>query len=131
MPCRRERNRQIPSKDLSATASVTPDAIMQLSLAFWGSRTLLSAVELGLFTLAGDGPLSADALTTRLKLHPRRTEAVIDAEDVRGHCRGKIMSFKRQRHVVFVDAFPMTESGKIRKVELREDARKRFAEGAS
>ena len=29
-------------------------------------------------------------------------------------------------HVVFVDAFPMTESGKIRKAALREDASKRF-----
>jgi hypothetical protein len=28
---------------------VTPDAIMQLGLGFWGSKTLLSAVELGLF----------------------------------------------------------------------------------
>jgi fatty-acyl-CoA synthase len=59
-----------------------------------------------------------------------RTEAVIDAEDVRGHCRGKIMSFKLPRHVVIVDAFSMTESGKIRKAELREDARKQFAERA-
>jgi hypothetical protein len=30
---------------------------------------------------------------------------LIDAEDVLGHCRGKIMSFKLPRHVVFVDAF--------------------------
>jgi fatty-acyl-CoA synthase len=51
--------------------------------------------------------------------------------ELRGHCRGKIMSFKLPRHVVFVDTFPMTGSGKIRKVELREDARKRFAERAS
>jgi fatty-acyl-CoA synthase len=29
--------------------------------------------------------------------------------------------------VVFVEAFPMTESGKIRKADLRADARKRFA----
>jgi len=28
--------------------------------------------------------------------------------------------------VVFIEAFPMTESGKIRKAELREDAKKRF-----
>jgi len=28
--------------------------------------------------------------------------------------------------VVFVDALPMTESGKIRKAELREDAKRRF-----
>lgn len=56
----------------------------------------------------------------------RRPEAEIAAEDVLAHCRGKLASFKLPRHVVFIDAFPMTESGKIRKAELREDAKKRF-----
>jgi len=42
------------------------------------------------------------------------------------YCRGKVASFKVPRHVVFVDAFPMTETGKIRKAELRADARQRF-----
>jgi fatty-acyl-CoA synthase len=56
----------------------------------------------------------------------RKAGAAIDAEGVVGHCRGKVASFKLPRHVVFVDAFPMTESGKIRKAELREDAKKRF-----
>ena len=36
------------------------------------------------------------------------------------HCRGRIASFKIPRHVVFVDEFPMTSSGKIQKVKLRE-----------
>jgi fatty-acyl-CoA synthase len=53
--------------------------------------------------------------------------AAIGVEDVLSHCRGKVASFKLPRHVVFVEAFPMTESGKIKKTELREDARKRFA----
>lgn len=56
----------------------------------------------------------------------RKPEAEIETEDVLAHCRGKIASFKLPRHVVFIDAFPMTESGKIRKAELREDAKKRF-----
>jgi fatty-acyl-CoA synthase len=55
-----------------------------------------------------------------------RAGATIGAADVVGHCRGKIASFKLPRHVVFVEAFPMTESGKIRKADLRADARKRF-----
>jgi fatty-acyl-CoA synthase len=55
-----------------------------------------------------------------------RVETMIDAEDVLGHCRGKVASFKLPRHVVFVEVFPMTESGKIKKAELRADARKRF-----
>lgn len=70
---------KIQSKDRNATAAVTPDAIMQLGFAFWGSKTLLSAVELGLFTLLGDGPLDADALTKRLKLHPRSVRDFLDA----------------------------------------------------
>src|SRR5881394_3417953 len=72
-------NQQIQSQDLNATVSVTPDAIMQLGFAFWGSKTLLSAVELGLFTLLADGPLGAEALTTRLKLHPRSVRDFLDA----------------------------------------------------
>ena len=42
-------------------------------------------------------------------------------------CRGRVASFKVPRHVVFVDAFPMTASGKIRKVDLRAEARRLFA----
>ena len=56
----------------------------------------------------------------------RKEDATIDAEDVLSQCRGKIASFKLPRHVVFLDAFPMTESGKIKKTDLREDARTRF-----
>jgi fatty-acyl-CoA synthase len=47
-------------------------------------------------------------------------------DDVLAHCRGRIASFKIPRHVVFVDDFPMTSSGKIQKVKLREDALRRF-----
>lgn len=48
------------------------------------------------------------------------------AEEIIAFCRGKVASFKIPRDVVFVDGFPMTASGKIRKVELRADAVKRF-----
>jgi len=33
-----------------ATRQATPEAIMQLGIGFWGSKTLLSAIELGVFT---------------------------------------------------------------------------------
>jgi fatty-acyl-CoA synthase len=59
-----------------------------------------------------------------------RTGCTLDTETVMRHCRGKVASFKLPQHVVFVEAFPMTESGKIKKTELREDARKRFVQGA-
>ncbi len=42
------------------------------------------------------------------------------AEDLIERCRGKIASFKIPRHVVFVEEMPVTPSGKIRKIELRE-----------
>ena len=38
------------------------------------------------------------------------------------HCRGRLASFKIPRNVVFVGAFPMTSTGKIQKVKLRERA---------
>jgi hypothetical protein len=50
----------------------TPEAIMQLGMGFWGSKALLSAVELGLFSeLCAAGPLDAEALRERLGLHSR------------------------------------------------------------
>jgi len=69
------------SQPVGATpdSTVTPDAILQLGLAFWGSKTLLSAVELGLFTLLADGPLNVEAVTARLALHPRSVRDFLDA----------------------------------------------------
>ena len=51
--------------------------------------------------------------------------ALTDAE-VLAHCKGRIASFKIPRHVVFVEDFPMTSSGKIQKVKLREEALRRL-----
>ena len=59
---------------------VTPDSIMQLGLGFWGSKTLLTAVELRLFgTLSESGPLKAEELRERLGLHPRSARDFFDA----------------------------------------------------
>jgi hypothetical protein len=61
-------------------AAVTPDAIMQLGTAYWGSKTLLSAVELRLFGLLSEsGPLTVDELQDRLGLHPRSARDFADA----------------------------------------------------
>jgi fatty-acyl-CoA synthase len=46
----------------------------------------------------------------------------LSADQVIKHCRGKVATFKIPRHVIFIDEFPMTASGKVRKVELREAA---------
>lgn len=62
------------------SAAVTPDAIMQLGTAYWGSKTLLSAVELKLFGLLSEsGPLTVDELQDRLGLHPRSARDFVDA----------------------------------------------------
>ena len=62
-----------------ATRHVTSDGILQLGLGFWGSKTLLSAVELGLFTELAKGPLDANVLTRRLTLHQRSARDFFDA----------------------------------------------------
>jgi len=36
-----------------ATRALSPAKIMQLGVGFWGSKALLSAIELGLFTVLG------------------------------------------------------------------------------
>ncbi|HXJ80164.1 MAG TPA: AMP-binding protein [Candidatus Methylomirabilis sp.] len=43
--------------------------------------------------------------------------------EVIDHCRGRVASFKIPRHVAFLDELPMTGTGKIQKVKLRERAR--------
>jgi hypothetical protein len=61
------------------TQRITPDAIMQLGFGCWGSKTLLSAVELGLFTELARGPSTADDIRARLKVHPRSVRDFLDA----------------------------------------------------
>ena len=51
----------------------------------------------------------------------------LTAPEVIEYCRGKIASYKIPRHVVFVEELPMTGSGKVQKVRLREEAHRRLA----
>jgi O-methyltransferase domain/Dimerisation domain len=60
-------------------AASSPERILQLGLAFWGSKTLLSAVELGVFSELAKGALTADGLGERLGLHPRSRRDFLDA----------------------------------------------------
>ncbi|GIE93356.1 fatty-acyl-CoA synthase [Paractinoplanes rishiriensis] len=46
----------------------------------------------------------------------------LSADDVRAFCTGKLSHFKIPRYVHVVDGFPMTVTGKVRKVEMRERA---------
>lgn len=63
----------------AASRPVTPEHIMQLGLGFWASKTLLSAVELGVFTALAGGPLDGEALRVKLGLHPRSARDFLDA----------------------------------------------------
>ncbi|MEA2991656.1 MAG: hypothetical protein QOD40_576 [Alphaproteobacteria bacterium] len=58
---------------------VSPEQILGLGLGFWGSKTLLSAIELGIFTELARTPADADTLATRLNLHPRAARDFFDA----------------------------------------------------
>jgi fatty-acyl-CoA synthase len=44
----------------------------------------------------------------------------ISQEDLLSYCKGQIATYKIPKYWKFVDSFPMTVSGKIRKVEMRE-----------
>jgi SAM-dependent methyltransferase len=59
--------------------AITPDAIMQLGSGYWGSKTLLSAVELGLFTELAKGPMPLETIRARLNLHERGARDFLDA----------------------------------------------------
>jgi precorrin-6B methylase 2 len=59
--------------------TLTPDRIMQMGLGFWGSKVLLSAVELGLFTLLAEKPLDEATIRAKLGLHRRSARDFLDA----------------------------------------------------
>ncbi|MFI8455999.1 AMP-binding protein [Kitasatospora sp. NPDC085464] len=48
----------------------------------------------------------------------------LTAEAVREYCAGRLAHFKIPRYVHVVEEFPMTVTGKIRKVEMREEAQR-------
>ena len=78
-----------------------------------------------IFVELSDGPALGGGCS-----RPPQTRGAVpaprDEDQVLARCRGRIASFKIPRHVVFVDDFPMTSSGKIQKVKLREEALRRL-----
>ena len=60
-------------------AELDPSKIMQVGLGYWGSKCLLSAVELGLFTELARQPMTGKQIETKLELHPRATYDFLDA----------------------------------------------------
>lgn len=61
-----------------AGTAPSPEHILQTGLAFWASKTLLSAVEMEVFTELAKGPETLESLTGRLGLHPRGARDFFD-----------------------------------------------------
>ncbi|MBQ0890953.1 linear/branched/unsaturated fatty acid:CoA ligase LbuL [Streptomyces sp. RM72] len=51
---------------------------------------------------------------------PRDAADPLTLEDVRAYCEGQLAHYKVPSRLQLLDSFPMTVSGKVRKVELRE-----------
>ena len=56
-----------------------PEQILKLGFGFWPSRTLLSAVELGVFSALARAPADLASLQQQLGLHPRAARDFLDA----------------------------------------------------
>jgi fatty-acyl-CoA synthase len=52
-----------------------------------------------------------------IRLKPGETAG---EEEIRAFCRGRVAHFKVPQHIRFVDAFPMTLSGKVQKYKIRQ-----------
>jgi hypothetical protein len=55
-----------------------PGRILEMALAFWPSKTLLTANELGVFTELAKAPLTADELRQRIGIHERSARDFFD-----------------------------------------------------
>ncbi len=49
-----------------------------------------------------------------------KTGATADEEEIRAFCRARLAYYKVPEHIRFVDAYPMTLSGKVQKFKMRE-----------
>ena len=57
----------------------SPEHLLQVGMGFWASKTLLSAVELGLFSVLAEAPADLSQLRARLGLHERSARDFFDA----------------------------------------------------
>lgn len=64
--------------ELSKTNQVTPEKIMQIGMGFWASKTLLTAVNLDLFTYLAQQPMSGPQIKEKLELNERSLYDFLD-----------------------------------------------------
>lgn len=62
----------------AGASGLSPARIMETGMAFWPAKTLLSAVELGVFTQLGNGSMTGAELQNVLGLHPRSNPDFFD-----------------------------------------------------
>jgi O-methyltransferase domain/Dimerisation domain len=60
-------------------SELDPSHIMEVGVGFWPAKTLLSAVELDLFSRLGGASMSGEEVGARLGLHPRAIDDFLDA----------------------------------------------------
>ncbi|MFM2067985.1 MAG: hypothetical protein RLZZ584_2894 [Pseudomonadota bacterium] len=65
-------------------------------------------------------PKYGEEICAWIRLRPG-AEATTD-EDIRSFCRGQIAHYKVPRHIRFVEAFPMTITGKVQKYLMRQQS---------
>jgi len=61
------------------TAGLSPEKILGIGMGFWNAKTLLSAVELGVFTTLAEGRADLPTLSQKLGLHERSARDFLDA----------------------------------------------------
>ena len=59
--------------------ALTTDHVLQLGFGFWASKTVLSAIELGVFSQLANAPGTLEHLQAELGLHPRSARDFLDA----------------------------------------------------
>ncbi|MDX1363278.1 MAG: methyltransferase [Arenibacter latericius] len=65
--------------ETTITTQVNPSKIMQIGTGFFATKTLLTAVNMGLFTLLAKSPLSGQEIQEKLGLHLRSLYDFLDA----------------------------------------------------
>ena len=69
-------------------------------------------------------PVYGEEVCAWIKLKPGESAS---ADEMREFCRGRIAHFKVPRYVKFVDAFPLTVTGKVQKFVMREQMSRELA----
>lgn len=80
-----------------------PQDIVEMGMAFWSSRLILTAVECGVFTELADGPMTEQQLVHDLGWHPRAARTALDALVETGLLRRDAMG--RYRNAVRTNLF--------------------------